>query len=205
MFDQTFKAQLAKITTDTRLIEKLWKEIEVQYSKSGRFYHTLSHLDNLIVSLTPVLDNILDWQTIVLSIAYHDIVYNPLKKDNEEKSAELANKRLVELGASKFQREKCFSQIMATKTHSFSNDSDTNYFTDADLSILGSDDDDYVRYAQLIRKEYKYFPDLLYKPGRKKVLMRFLEMTNIFKTKHFQNKYERQARLNLTNELRSLS
>jgi len=205
MFDQTFKAQLAKITTDTRLIEKLWKEIEVQYSKSGRFYHTLSHLDNLIVSLTPVLDNILDWQTIVLSIAYHDIVYNPLKKDNEEKSAELANKRLAELGASKFQREKCFSQIMATKTHSFSNDSDTNYFTDADLSILGSDEDDYVRYSQLIRKEYKYFPDFIYKPGRQKVLHHFLEMPRIYKTDYFYQYFELQARANLKNELKELS
>ena len=204
MFEQIFKAQLADITSDSRQIEKLWKEIEVQYSKSGRFYHNLSHLDNLTVSLTPVFDKILDWQTILFSIAYHDIVYNPIKKNNEEISAELANKRLLELGVSKFQRDRCFSQIMATKTHSFSNDSDTNYFTDADLSILGSVGDEYIQYAQLIRKEYKYLPDFVYKPGRQKVLRRFLEMQQIFKTDYFYEHFEHQARINLDNELKLL-
>ena len=91
------------------------------------------------------------------------------------------------------------------KTSPGTRDDDTNYFTDADLSILGSDSDSYLTYTKQIRKEYSYFPDLLYKPGRRKVLEHFLEMGNIFKTKYFQDKFEIQAKINILGELKSLS
>jgi hypothetical protein len=41
--------------------------------------------------------------------------------------------------------------------------------------------------------------------GRRKVLKHFLEMESIFKTKYFQDKYEDQARMNISAELKSLS
>jgi predicted metal-dependent HD superfamily phosphohydrolase len=164
----------------------------------------MSHLDHLIAELYPLKNQIEDWQTVVLSVAYHDIVYNPLKKDNEVRSASIAVDRLNKLNVSVDRREKCREQILSTRMHAASENPDTNYFTDADLSILGADAELYLEYSHRVRKEYKYFPDLLYKPGRKKVLMRFLAMINIFKTKYFQDNYEAQARFNLTNELNSL-
>jgi len=205
MFKQAFEDVLSNLTADKVLTDDLFEEIHFKYSSASRYYHNVGHLDHLTRELNPVKNQIEDWQIIILSVAYHDIVYNPLKKDNEERSASIAVDRLSKLNLKEDQKEKCRQQILSTKTHAASDNPDTNYFTDADLSILGSVAESYLEYSCQVRKEYKYFPDLLYKPGRKKVLMRFLEMTNIFKTKHFQNKYERQARLNLTNELRSLS
>src|SRR5204862_8045965 len=122
------------ITNDDKLIAKMWDEIKTPYSKSGRHYHNLTHLDKLTELLSSVSENIQDWQTVVFSIAYHDIIYDPLKKDNEEKSAAYASQRLIELGRPEDQRNKCISQILATKGHEISEDSDTNYFTDADLA-----------------------------------------------------------------------
>ena len=204
MFEQAFKEVLSSLTTDHILIDKLFNEIKSKYSTALRFYHNMSHLDHLIVELNPVKNQIEDWQTIVLSVAYHDIVYNPLKKNNEEKSADIATDRLGQLNVSEEQKEECSQKILSTRRHAVSDHPDTNYFTDADLSILGSAPGSYSDYSQKIRKEYKYFPDLMYNPGRKKVLKRFLEMSTIFKTRHFQNKYEVQARRNITNELKSL-
>jgi len=109
------------------------------------------------------------------------------------------------LGLPENQKEKCRQQIVSTKMHEANNNSDTNYFTDADLSILGSDPNSYFKYAGQIRKEYRYFPDVLYKPGRKKVLMEFLKMKSIFKTKYFRDRYEEQAKINISDELKSLS
>ena len=185
MFEQSFKDVLSSLTTDQLLIDKLWKEIKSNYSSSRRYYHNLAHLDNLIGRLSPVKNQIEDWQTLILSVAYHDIIYNPLKKDNEEKSAALAYDRLTQLKLPEDQKEKCKQQILSTKMHEVSDDLDTNFFTDADLSILGADKNSYFKYAEQVRKEYKYFPDFLYKPGRKKVLMEFLKMGSIFKTKLF--------------------
>lgn len=205
MFKQTFKDVLLNITSDNFLVDKLWTEIQSSYSKSGRYYHNIIHLDSLIGQLLPIRNQIEDWQTLIFSVAYHDIIYDTLRQDNEEKSAALAYDRLTQLKCPSVQKEKCKRQILSTKQHQASDNIDTNYFIDADLSILGSDKNSYLKYAEQIRKEYNYYPDLLYKPGRKKVLLKFLKMRNIYKTKYFQNKYEEQAKINISIELKSLS
>jgi predicted metal-dependent HD superfamily phosphohydrolase len=96
------------------------------------------------------------------------------------------------------------AHILATKAHVMSANHDSNLFTDADLSILGAPADEYMQYTGQIRKEYRYYPDLVYKPGRKKVLRHFLEMERIFKTDYFFAQYEKQARANIETELQRL-
>lgn len=205
LFEQNYKEELLRITSDKSIVEKYWTEIKTCYSESNRFYHNIHHLNNFIEQLLPIKDQIEDWTTMIFSIAYHDIIYNTLKQDNEEKSAALADERLTEVMYPAAQKEKCRRQILATKQHTANDDTDTNYFTDADLSILGYDKSTYQLYTEQIRKEYKFYPDLLYKPGRKKVLKDFLAMNPIFKTEHFRNKFEAQAKINIAEELRSLS
>jgi len=75
---------------------------------------------------------------------------------------------------------------------------------DADLAILGKDWKDYENYIHQIRKEYSIYPDFLYNPGRKKVLIHFLEFDEIFKTNHFKEKYENIARENIQREISML-
>ena len=205
MFEETFKNELSHIISDDSVIDKLWTEIKSSYNKPTRHYHNLTHLDSLVEQLLTIKNQIEDWQTLTFSVAYHDIIYNPLRQDNEAKSAALAYDRLTQLNLPSTQKEKCKQQILATKKHQVSNSADTNYFIDADLSILGSDNKSYLNYSVQIRKEYRHFPDILYKPGRRKVLAGFLEMQSIFKTKYFQDKYEEQAKINILDELKSLS
>jgi predicted metal-dependent HD superfamily phosphohydrolase len=59
----------------------------------------------------------------------------------------------------------------------------------------------YSDYYKNVRKEYSIYPNLLYNPGRKKVLKHFLAMGKIFKTDYFYQKFEKNARLNLQKEL----
>jgi len=61
-----------------------------------------------------------------------------------------------------------------------------------------------VHYYKNARKEYAIFPDFVYKPGRKKVLLHFLAMERIFKTDYFFHKFEMQAKQNLQKELEML-
>lgn len=205
MFERSFRAEAAQLTNDKMLIESHWLEIRIHYSTPTRYYHNLSHLDNLLDELLPARDLIADWTSIVFSIAYHDIIYDPLENNNEEESAKLAGKRLSELSLPPVQIEKCYSQIMATKDHAPSADMDTNFFTDADLAILGSSENVYQEYCQAIRKEYRSYPDDIYKPGRKKVLMDFLAMPGIYKTDFFRDKYEVRAKKNISDELAVLN
>lgn len=201
MLKETFIELLTNYTDSDSLTNELWTEIEKNYSSKKRHYHTLHHLDNLLTQLTEVKNEIQNWNSILFTLYYHDIVYNALKSDNEEKSAELAEKRMKQLLVSYDTIELCKGQILATKSHANSTDSDTNYFTDADLSILGQTCESYSQYFKNVRKEYSIYPDLLYNPGRKKVLNHFLSMDRIFKTDFFYCKFEKVARQNINNEL----
>lgn len=128
-------------------------------------------------------------------------MYDTLKSNNEEKSAALAEKRMKSVGVSEEIVARVVEMILATKTHVVSENQEVNYFTDADLSILGKDWEVYRQYAKQVRNEYAIYPDLLYNPGRKKVLKHFIEMNQIFKTDYFTQKYEEQARINIQREL----
>ncbi len=199
---QTFIELVGKYSKNTHLSETLWHEIEQNYTNKKRFYHTLSHLENLYHELIEVKEEIEDWDTILFSVYYHDIIYKTTKNNNEEKSAELAKERLQLIKFPNDKISKCVSQIIATKQHLESTDLDTNLFTDADLSILGKPRESYSEYFKQIRKEYSQYPNFIYNPGRKNVLNHFLSMERIFKTDSFFNKYENIARQNLANELK---
>ncbi|HEY9046163.1 MAG TPA: hypothetical protein VIN08_09715 [Ohtaekwangia sp.] len=205
MLSQQFITTVARYHADDRVATKLWSEVEKHYTSGKRYYHTLTHLENLLQELWSLRDCIQNWDCIIFSIAYHDIVYNTLSKDNEEKSAAFAAERLKEISFPVQRIDQCTAQILATKSHTVSQDSDTNFFTDADLSILGADWEVYHEYTKNIRKEYSFYPDLLYKPGRKKVLEHFLSMSRIFKTEQFFSRFEENARKNLLQELQVFS
>ncbi len=203
MIQLEFYDSLTRYTSLTSKHEALWQEVEQAYTASGRHYHTLNHLDSLLTELRPFQSEFHHWDTIVFAITYHDVVYNILKSNNEEKSAALAESRLQDIGCPAMEIEHCKQLIRATQKHEEA-EPWINLFTDADLSILGSAPDVYQHYTTQIRKEYNFYPDLIYKPGRKKVLTHFLKMPRIFKTKAFFEKYETAARSNLQVEMEEL-
>ncbi|MCD0457628.1 hypothetical protein LPB85_19495 [Chryseobacterium sp. LC2016-27] len=186
------------------LVEKFWIEIENNYSTKSRYYHNLPHLENMFEEIDAVRDQIEKFENISFSIFYHDMIYDASSKLNEEKSADVAKERLESLGVNNDKIQNIYEQILATRSHKRSENEDTNFLLDADLSILGKSDEAYLEYTKQIRKEYSIYPDLLYKPGRKKVLKHFLELENIFKTEYFRGKYEIQARENIKSELKNL-
>jgi predicted metal-dependent HD superfamily phosphohydrolase len=201
---EEFISALSHHTSDPQTHQSFWREIEMNYSKSNRHYHNLNHLNALLHELIPIKAKFTDWNTIIFALAYHDIIYNTLKSTNEEKSAELAVKRLSSFGFPESQTAICSKLILATKKHEAA-DPETNLFTDADLSILGSEPETYKMYTHQIRKEYSVYPDFMYNPGRKKVLQHFQNMTNIYKSEEFRIRYEEKARRNIQMELKDLN
>ena len=188
-------------SSDEIKIGECWAEISKQYGARNRHYHTLKHLESLYAELSLVKNEIQDFPAVLFALFYHDVVYNAVKKDNEEKSAEFAESRMKNLNIPEKIILKTTAHILATKSHEISADPDTNLFTDADLSILGADWDSYEMYANQVRKEYRIFPNVLYNPGRKNVLLHFLSMPHIFKTEFFRVKLEGQARKNIEREI----
>ena len=203
MIKQAYLAQVVQCGVALSVAEDLWLQIEMAYTETGRFYHDLSHLEQLFRELQPLSFD--DWPTLLFSLVYHDVVYDVeqhiVMNDNEERSAAFAEKHLNSIQYPPDKIQKCKEQILATKKHSLSHDHDTNLFTDADLSILGQDQELYNLYRGNIRQEFGVYPDSIFIAGRRKVLQYFLQMEPLFKTTHFRQLYEKRAKENMSNEL----
>lgn len=204
MLTDTFLHLVKQYSSDHELANNMWLEIFTKYSDPKRHYHTIEHLEAMIAELKEAKSKIEDWDTILFAVFYHDIIYKASSNSNEEDSAKLAMQRLSEIKYPAEKIAKCAQLIMSTKNHQFSEDADTNWLTDVDLAILGQNPEIYQAYADNIREEYTLYPDFLYNSGRKKALQHFLQMDSIYKTEHFINKYEKQARINIQNELMSI-
>jgi len=204
MLQETYINLLKNYTDDISLIDDLWKEIIENYSDKKRHYHTLSHLNNLLLQLIEVKDKIENWETILFTLYYHDIIYNALKLDNEFQSVELMEIRLKHINVPIKIIDKCKNQILATKKHFENSDLDTNYFTDADLSVLGQEIKDYNEYSEKVRLEYLFYPSIVYNEGRLKILNDFLNLNQIYKTEYFHKKFEEKAILNISEEIKKL-
>ncbi|WP_433832473.1 HD domain-containing protein [Flavobacterium anhuiense] len=198
---------LNKIYTDLLLIigfqnqeiQQNWDILEKAYSKKSRYYHNLTHLEEMIASFEIYRNRLQNPNEILFSIFYHDVVYSASKKDNELKSAEFALSILSE--KIKLDKQFVFDAICATQLHAYNENEDINWLIDFDLKILAKDWDDYKIYFEQIRKEYRIYPDFLYKPGRAKALKHFLEYEFIFQTDEFRSLYEEKARRNIEKEI----
>lgn len=200
----TFRELLTSFRCEPARADELWHDLLAQYSAPNRHYHNIRHLESLYHHLLEVKDHIEDWDAILFSMFYHDYVYDVLKSDNEERSAEHAASVMDSLGVPLAVISRCRQQILSTKRHESSTDIDTNLFTDTDLSILGASLDEYSSYTKNIRMEYDIYSDATFYLGRKSVLLHVLGMGHIFKTDPFQHRFESQARANIRDELRSI-
>ncbi|MBG9375925.1 hypothetical protein I5907_06745 [Panacibacter sp. DH6] len=166
MLKEIFIHLLMAYNSDDALCKTYWNEVESAYTGRQRHYHNLLHLQQMYTQLEACRDYIEDWPTILFALFYHDLIYKARRRDNEAQSALTAARRLKAINYPQAKIALCSQHILATKSHVHSKSTDTNYFTDADLSILGSDSATYNAYAHHVRNEYKFYPGFLYKPSR---------------------------------------
>lgn len=201
--EKIYSELLLNIGFSANEIQQNWKDLEKAYSTKSRHYHNLTHIWAMIESFETYRDKLQNPDEILFSIFYHDFVYSASKKDNELKSAEYALAVLSE--NNNLNRQLVFDAICATQQHQHNKIEDINWLIDFDLKILAKDWEDYKIYFEQIRKEYRIYPDFLYKPGRAKALKHFLENEFIFQTEEFRNLYEEKTRINIEKEIKLLS
>ncbi len=184
-------------------LEPCFKQIISEYSKDNRYYHNIVHIGQLLEQIT-LLTLSVEEQTILINTAlFHDVIYAAGSNSNEKKSAVFAFNSLSKLGLNKALISKVCEIIIATSNHE-SNCKLTQLFLDMDLSILGSNQGTYYNYTVQIQKEHKLIPTPLYKIGRKRFLKSMLSKSFIFSTNLYRDRLETQARINLSNELKTL-
>jgi predicted metal-dependent HD superfamily phosphohydrolase len=177
-----------------------------RYREPHRYYHNLEHIAEMLKVGGKLIDLASQPDAIFLAIWFHDAIYDPKAKDNEERSAGLASATLSAAGVRADLIEKTVDLIRSTAHgDSSGNDSDTQILLDADLAILAAERQRYERYAGDIRKEYMWVDDAAFCAGRVKVLEAFLNRPRIYRTRRMFEVGESMARLNLAAEIEQLT
>jgi predicted metal-dependent HD superfamily phosphohydrolase len=176
-------------------------ELTERYSEPQRAYHTLQHLAECFDRLDEAGETP-EHGVIALALVFHDAVYDPSAKDNEEQSATWATQVLRAAGASREIGAAVSALILATKHDHVPQDPAAQLIVDIDLSILGAERARYDEYEAQIRREYAFVPEEAFRLGRAAILRKFLERPAIFSTANFRKRYEARARENLARSLK---
>jgi predicted metal-dependent HD superfamily phosphohydrolase len=181
-----------------------YHELVSLYSQQHRYYHNLRHIAECLAEFSHVRDLAQQPDAVELAIWFHDAVYDTHAQDNEEKSAHLAKERIADAGGRADLCESVTALVLATKSHDPSLHPDAPLLVDVDLSILGQVKKRFQEYEDQIRREYEWVPEATFAEKRAEILERFLARERIYSTERFFDKYEKRARSNLQDSVRTL-
>ena len=181
------------------------RDLLERWAEPQRKYHTLDHLVTVLARATELTAYADDPDTVALAAWFHDAVYRPDRSENEERSADLAERALREAGVAEKRVTDVARLVRLTVTHDpAEGDHDGEVLCDADLAVLAGDPAAYAAYAAAVREEYGFVPDDLFRAGRADILRRLLELPRLFRTSYAYDQWEAVARRNLTTELELL-
>lgn len=188
--------------------EDLYADLQSRYGEPWRSYHAVDHVEFMLAGFESFCSEEEleppDANVIRMAIWYHDVVYNPQAKDNEEKSAALFRQIAERKKWSKDFIEPVSSAIVATKHHETPHDVLAGIVCDLDLCILGRPRHEFEMYELKIREEYKWVPVAEFCKGRLAILESFLDRPFIYSHDFFRKKLEKRARENLSQSIRQL-
>lgn len=158
------------------------RNLGLKLTEKHRFYHNIEHINDIIKmvdSYNPIKYNgfnlnSIDRKVLLAAALYHDAIYDPTSKDNEENSAQYFISH-----CSKNNRENEISQVVNiirdTKTHTPSTKL-SKIFCDFDLAgLLEGDFENMLIGEKKIFLEFQKFDYSDYKKGRIDFLKSFLE------------------------------
>ena len=175
------------------------------YGAGGRAYHTLAHVLDCLAQLDEAGAPPERGDLVEAAIWFHDVVYDPHRNDNENRSAEWAAHAMGSAEISSVITDRVAALIRMTAHTSPAGDRDGALLCDIDLSILGRGAAEFDEYQRRIREEYAWVPAPLYRAGRTRILTAFLDRERIYLTPYFHDRYESAARENLRRALEELA
>jgi predicted metal-dependent HD superfamily phosphohydrolase len=184
-------------------------QLEARYREPQRAYHDLAHIRDLLRLHGEIAGRLDDPRTVEMAIWFHDAVYDPHAHDNEEQSARLVRPMLTGL-VEDADIDRVEALVRVTDGHRLPEGTepgiahDMAYFIDADLSSLGAPRPVFDRNSANIRTEYAHVPEEAFNAGRARILRMFLDRQPLYLTSWFRERYEAQARENLSRGLQDL-
>lgn len=200
-------ALLARVMAgaDRDLVEARGAELLARYGEPHRRYHDTAHLAELLDRVAELRSYAAFPDLVRLAGWFHDAVHDPARSDNEQRSAELAERTLDDLRVMESLRAEVSRLVRLTAGHEAApTDRNGQVLCDADLAVLARPPADYDRYAAAVRAEYPNVPDAVFRTGRARILRTLLDRPSIYATPPARAGWEAPARANLERELSHL-
>lgn len=186
------------------LPEGVVRDLAARYAEPHRAYHTAAHVAEVLRWYDAIADD-LGWHdgvAVYLAVVFHDAVYDPTRRDNEERSALLARDLVAA-------PDRTLALIRLTAQHGALDaaalDADAQLFLDSDTAILGAEPAAFDAYDAAIRREYAHVPDDAYRAGRGAFLRALHDRPRIFLSDYFHARLDLAARDNLHRALARLA
>jgi predicted metal-dependent HD superfamily phosphohydrolase len=179
----------------------LLEALVTAYEQPERHYHNLQHITDCLDDYQGVRALARQPDAVELAIWYHDVVYDTHRSDNEEQSAVFAVTALLAAEMPPTLVTSVCDLILATRHTLVPQSDDEALLMDIDLAILGSPDDKFDRYERVIRQEYAWVPEPLFRAKRAAILRGFLARPVLYHTPSFRERLEQPARVNLARSL----
>jgi predicted metal-dependent HD superfamily phosphohydrolase len=179
-------------------------QLQAAYAQKHRRYHTSRHLDECL-SLFDELKHLAERPAEVeCALWFHDAIYDPMSKQNEERSANWAANFGGHVGVASEVVARIRAHIMATRHVSLPADNDSSLVVDIDLAILGATPNRYDEFERDVRREYRWVPRIIYRPKRAEILQSFLGRPRIYRWEPVYDRFESSARTNVAGAIRAL-
>ncbi|MCF6506176.1 metal-dependent phosphohydrolase [Blastococcus sp. MG754426] len=190
----------AALAGDSPISRTEWAAVVAAWSEPHRRYHDLAHLAAVLGLVERLSADAPDPAAVALAAWYHDVVYDPLRADNEQVSADRARAGLRGLVPEE-RVEEVARLVLLTAAHD-PEPGDVNgaALCDADLAVLAAPPAAYAGYASAVRAEYGHLSDEDFTAGRIAVLERLLELPRLYRLPAAAE-WEQPARANLTAEI----
>jgi predicted metal-dependent HD superfamily phosphohydrolase len=180
-------------------------KLQAAYSEKHRAYHTLRHIHECLSNYDQVKDLAERPAEVELALWFHDAIYEPMSKNNEERSADWAAAFARGIGAKPDLISRVRGHILATRHVDHATGGDSGLVVDIDLGILGAPNSRYLEFERDVRLEYKWVPGFLYRRKRARILQSFLDRPRIYHWDAMYERFESQARANLGESVQALS
>jgi len=189
--------------------DALLEHIRDLHSGPDRGYHAWSHPLALLRHFETVRSTLNDPLAVYCAIVLHDAIYEPRAKDNEERSARLAEDLLTGVVPDET-LGRAVRMIEATARHAVpeglpaDEEADLRTFLDMDLSILAAPKDVFDAYEDGVRHEYREVPADAFRAGRAAILEGFLARDALYMSPWGREAFEEKARDNLRRSIAQL-
>lgn len=197
-----------QLAFDVSAWQRLGDELLTRWNEPHRHYHDEQHLEDVLLALDSLELRGEEVTTECLLAAwFHDAIYRGRPGKDERDSAQFAAKALSNFDLDSERVDRVAALVTNTDPLRDVSDAPEGFgvLHDADLSIFAAPRSRYLRYTVGVRQEYSHMPMPEFREARASILASFVDQEAIYLTPTGQELWEARARVNIVEELQTLT